>query len=417
MEARKLRGAAIAKAGGIRQRAEHLWLVPSQSHSGNWLVDYDNEDGVPTCTCPDFADRWCFCKHIFAIEITERRIAMPDEAPPQKKYTQDWTAYNMAQTNEEPHVKSLMFGLCQGIVTPPQEGRGRPCKPLGDMIFASAMKVYTGKSGRRAQAEIDRCHEEGLISGPIRYNTISLYMRDPALTPILRLLVQESAAPLSDVESAVLESVVAVDGTGFGTSVHDRYFVNKHGTKTQKKAQGKRNFIRAHAACGVNTQICTDLIVTKSKGKGTGESTQFPLLLDGTSKHFDLTEVLADKAYSSQKNLQAVANLGAVPWIPYRDGTTAKTGPKIWRDMFYHFRCHEDRFKEHYHQRSNVEAMFNMVKSKFGGSVRSKSWEAQVNEVYLKFIIHNIVVLTHAIYEHGLVPTFWKDGDTDEGAG
>ena len=38
----------------------------------------------------------------------------------------------------------------------------------------------------------------------------------------------------------------------------------------------------------------------------------------------------------------------------------------------------------HYHQRSNVESTFSMVKRKFGASVRAKTPAAQLNEVLLK---------------------------------
>ena len=96
MEPRKLRGAEIAKAGGLQQRGDHLWLVPSQSHAGKWMVDY--ADGEPTCTCPDYEKRSAFCKHIFAIEMHETRLPVPDAAadpgPTNVKYTQDWTNYN-----------------------------------------------------------------------------------------------------------------------------------------------------------------------------------------------------------------------------------------------------------------------------------------------------------------------------------
>ena len=40
-----------------------------------------------------------------------------------------------------------------------------------------------------------------------------------------------------------------------------------------------------------------------------------------------------------------------------------------------------------------------MVKRKFGGSVRSKTPNAQVDEASLKFLCHNIVVLIQSIYE------------------
>ncbi len=399
MEARKLRGAQIAKAGGIRQRADHLWLVPSQSHNGNWLVDYDNEDGQPTCTCPDFAGRWAFCKHIFAIEITERRISMPDAQPERRKYTQDWSAYNAAQVNERDHFIELLHGLCQGITMPEQKGRGRPKTPLADVVFACALKVYEGTSGRRASSAQRRCHEQGLTSKAVSYHTISDYMKDPALTPLLRTLVQESSAPLAGVEFQF-----AVDSTGFSTRVYERWYDEKWG-KNKKRAK----FVKVHAACGTETHICTDLLVNER-----GDATQLVPLLDGTRQRFVVQEMSADKAYSSKANHAAVDAAGAIPYIPFKAGTVAKTGPAMWRKMFHYFQYKADDFAEHYHRRSNVETLFSMVKGKFGGNVRSKLPAAQANEVYCKFLCHNIVVLVSAIYELGLVPEFWTGQQQDQ---
>ncbi len=60
----------------------------------------------------------------------------------------------------------------------------------------------------------------------------------------------------------------------------------------------------------------------------------------------------------------------------------------------------------HYHQRSNVESVFNMVKAKFGDKLRSKNWVAQQNELLCKLIAHNIVVLIHEMQELGISPNF-----------
>lgn len=66
-----------------------------------------------------------------------------------------------------------------------------------------------------------------------------------------------------------------------------------------------------------------------------------------------------------------------------------------------------DTFLTHYHRRSNVECTFSMVKRKFGSSLRSKSYEGQVNEVLAKVICHNLAVLISAIHEMGLeMPQF-----------
>ena len=58
---------------------------------------------------------------------------------------------------------------------------------------------------------------------------------------------------------------------------------------------------------------------------------------------------------------------------------------------------------------SNAETTFSMIKGKFGGSVRSKSPIAQVNEVLCKVLCHNICVLIQSIYELGIEPTFWAE--------
>jgi len=58
--------------------------------------------------------------------------------------------------------------------------------------------------------------------------------------------------------------------------------------------------------------------------------------------------------------------------------------------------------KEHYHQRSNVETTFSMIKKKFGGALRSKSRTAQINEALCKVLAHNICVIIQSMNEFGI---------------
>ena len=76
--------------------------------------------------------------------------------------------------------------------------------------------------------------------------------------------------------------------------------------------------------------------------------------------------------------------------------------------MWAYYNFNRSDFNAHYHKRSNVEAVFSMIKAKFGGSVRAKSPVAQVNEVLCKVLAHNICVLIQSIYELGLEPVFWS---------
>ncbi len=394
MEAREERGAQIAKAGCVKARTDHLWVVPSQTGPGSWVVDLSYGDDKVTCTCPDFEKRNLPCKHIFAVELL--RLGTVDEAVDQPKkrktYKQAWTAYNLAQMNETDHFVSLLRALCDGIKMPEQKRAGRPRLPLCDIVFAAALKVYGLKSGRRSTCAIKK-HEDKLVADAPHYNSISRYLRDPNLTPLLRTLIQESASPLAGVESQF-----AVDSSGFSTTTYDRWFDEKWG-KTRSRAKWRK----AHIACGVLTNVITDLIVDDA-----GDATKFKELLDATSGRFTVLEVSADKAYISHANLDAANEIGAVPYIPFKSNHTGN-GPKFWSKMFHYFSFRREDFLSHYHARSNVETCFSMIKMKFGAALRSKDHAAQVNELHLKVLCHNICVLVSSMYELGIVAEFWQE--------
>lgn len=389
MEARKIKAAEIVRGGEIRQRSAHLWLVPSQSHKGTWLVDY--EYGNPTCTCPDFKERLDSCKHIFAVEMVKEHHTVPTEK--RKKYSQNWPIYNQARRNEGKHFFPLLKDLCSGISIPRQVGKGRPSVPLNDLIFACVVKVYHKGSGLAVNSLIEALQEQGLMSVAPAPNTISDAFNKKELTPLLRELVHQSAMPLAGIERAF-----SADSTGFGTRTYHRWIEEKHG-KGKQRAQ----FRKAHAMGGNRTHIVADVIVSDE-----GDATQFKPLIDEVSKRFNIEEIAADKAYLSKNNLLAAEAIGAVPYIPFKIGTGGSGGPAVWQRMYHFAQCYREEFEKHYHQRSNIEAIFAMVKARTG-FVRSKSRNAQLNEVYCKFIVHNICVLIMAIYELGIAPKFWQN--------
>ena len=45
-----------------------------------------------------------------------------------------------------------------------------------------------------------------------------------------------------------------------------------------------------------------------------------------------------------------------------------------------------------------------MVKGKFGDAVRAKSETGQINEVLLKFLLHNLAVLCQAMHDLDITP-------------
>jgi hypothetical protein len=111
--------AKIAKKGGA-------WLVPSQSGKGRYTVCLDPAE--PHCSCPDHEDGGHKCKHIFAVEYVLQRERNSDGSTTitetltvretRKTYSQDWRAYNAAQTNEKAKFLDLLHDLCGGIAEP-----------------------------------------------------------------------------------------------------------------------------------------------------------------------------------------------------------------------------------------------------------------------------------------------------------
>lgn len=396
IEPRDIKARQLAASMKLRRRG-NLWLVPSQSSNDLYTVDITKDS--PTCTCPDWQLRQNRCKHIRAIEIVLSCETKPDGTTIVTKttrvtYSQDWPAYNAAQTHEGEHFPELLRGLCQGIVQP-QQTNGRPRLPLSDVVFSAVLKVYSMMSGRRCMSDLSDCESKGYIAKAPHYNSTFHYLENPALTPILKKLIEESASPLKAVETDF-----AVDSSGFSTSRFERWFDAKYGTE-----KSQRQWLKAHLMVGVKTNVVTSVEVTESNAN---DSPHLPQLVNATANHFQIDEVSGDKGYISNKNLAAIVALGAVPYIPFKENTTGE-GPELWSKLFHFYQFNRQEFLQHYHKRSNVETTFSMIKGKFGDSLRSKTDIAQMNEVLCKVLAHNICVLIASIYELGIEPTFWAE--------
>ncbi len=67
--------------------------------------------------------------------------------------------------------------------------------------------------------------------------------------------------------------------------------------------------------------------------------------------------------------------------------------------MYHYFMGSREKCLDHYHQRSNVETAYSMIKGKFGDSLRSKSDVEQINEARCKALCHNLCVFVQAMQE------------------
>jgi transposase len=400
------RGLMIAESNTV-ERNKLGWKVPSQSGNGTYIVNL--EDREPFCTCQHFESTHKKCQHIYAVEFIEQREQRPDGTEVVTKtmrvtYGQDWSVYNEAQTHEQERFPELLSELCRGIIQPEQKGAGRRSHLLADIIMGATCKVYSTVSGRRAMTDLRELQSKGFVTRPPSYNSIFDYLENPVLTPLLKSLIEQSASPLRAVETDF-----AVDSSGFATTTYARWFDHKWG-----KERKRQTWVKTHMMCGVKTHIITSVEATAYES---ADNLQFPALVEKTAETFTINEVSADKAYSGRKNLQVVDNVGGTAYIPFMSHATGKINKyhkyhkfnNLWHRMWHFYNFNQEAFMQHYHKRSNAETVYSMIKTKFGGSVRSKSPVAQVNEVLCKVLCHNICVIIQSIYELGIETTFWNN--------
>jgi len=403
MDLREQRGMELA-ATRIIVRKKGIWLVPSQFGKDKYQVNLTPE--TPSCTCPDHETRGVKCKHIFAATFVMKREQNADgsttitesmtvtETRQRTTYPQNWTAYNDAQTHEQDRFQSLLADLCSGLPPAPPKN-GRPPLPLSDAVFSIVFKVYSTVSQRRFISDLREAHERGYIAKVPHFNSISNYLENPALTPLLHDLITESSLPLKSVETDF-----AVDSSGFATSRFTRWFDIKYGAP-----KVKQDWVKCHIMCGVKTNVVTAIEI---HGQWASDTKLLPALVDSTARNFQIAEVSADKGYASRNNADAIAKTGATPFISFMSSHTGQGGG-TWSKMYHYFQFKRTEFLQHYHKRSNVESTFSMIKRKFGDSLRSKTDTAMVNETLCKILCHNLVVLIHETHELGIDPVFWTN--------
>jgi transposase len=325
-----------------------------------------------------------------------------DAVPKRPTYKQNWPLYDLAQTTEKDRFQELLFDLCRSIEEPLWAKKGRKPTPAADMVFAAAFKVYSTFSSRRFGCDLKNAHERGYLSMLMNPRSTSLYLENPALTPILQALIVRSSLPLR-----VVETRFAPDSTGFSVSRFVRWIDEKYGVE-----RSGRDWVKCHIMTGVTTNVIT---AAEIHGRDAGDSPIMPALLATTTAHgFAVREVSADKGYSSVENIEAIVAAGAAPFIAFKSNASGAAGG-LWERAFLFYSLHREEFLRHYHQRSNVESTFSMVKAKFLDSVRSKTDVAMKNEVLCKLLCHNIVVVHQSQIELGIEPIFW--GEQPAGTG
>lgn len=301
---------------------------------------------------------------------------------------QNWSAYTKAQNEHKQGTIDILQEMLGMIKVKQVRTPGRPNACLKDITFALTLKTFTGLSSRRLHSELEIMRQLGYIEKTPHFTVLMKYLSTNDITIILKELIKLSALPIKQASSGTF----SVDATGFSSSQFGRWYDHKWGREITR-----RHWVKCHAMVENTTNTVVNVEVTDGTA---GDSPRFEKLVTETNQDFEIKEVSADKAYSSIKNLEIVSRIGGEPFIPFKKNALGKKkGSLIWRKTFDYMKNRPQEFFQHYHRRSNVETSFAMVKQKFGGSLASKTFVSQQNEVLLKILCHNISCLLHEFYE------------------
>ncbi|MEM0143708.1 MAG: hypothetical protein QXL94_07165, partial [Candidatus Parvarchaeum sp.] len=100
---------------------------------------------------------------------------------------------------------------------------GRPRMHMRDMVFASALKVYSTFSLRRFATDSREAQNKGYLVKAPDYSTVAKYMESEEMTPILRDILHLSALPLKIIEN----DSFSIDSSGFSPHKFSRWFDHK----------------------------------------------------------------------------------------------------------------------------------------------------------------------------------------------
>lgn len=262
-----------------------------------------------------------------------------------------------------------------------------------DLFFCLLMRVYYyNLSARRLDYELCVALREGLITRVPSPNTVLYHLRHEWLTPLLREVIGITALPFRHWERRF-----AVDSTKLFTVI---YLRGGDGEVVMRGDRPLYKWIKLHIVCGLSSLSVFAVRATR----WTEPDVRYlrPLLEDAIRAGFVISTVAADRGYVSKENHQYLHDIGAEAYITFkRNNRKSKNGSDpVWDASLERFRTMKELELTSYHERTLIEAVNWMIKSRFGRSVRGITETAQFNEALLKAVCHNLTRLNQ--YSLGL---------------
>lgn len=332
-----------------------------------------------------------------AVKEIQHRLTKytPKNFGEKRTYSQEsWSLYEKACSQEKlMFLRILKDAVDYMNLEYKYKGNGRPQIFYDDLIKALCIKAYHQYSSWRLESELKIARAMGIIEQIPKRSTLNKYNKDAKITEMLHRLYKIIAEPLAEIEV-----YFSPDATGIRNAYgNDRWIKIRHTKKEKNKA---REYTKLHIISGIKTNCICSVRITRGIAH---ESPYFKPLLKDTAKIFTIRELSADAGYLSKDNVNAIAKMGAVPFIMGKKNVNVPMkGYSSWGMMLRLWKNHQMFFAEHYHRRSNVESTFSALKRKFGDFCRCKQPESQENEILAKIVCFNACVLAESLLSYDL---------------
>ena len=316
-----------------------------------------------------------------------------------RRYLRDEALYNVIQENEWFFFFTTLPELVHAVVGNVdfwlQIGRP-PVKAYDILICLLIWKRFPNMSARSAKGFLEFLKHYGIINVKIPcFKTLCNYQANERIKYYLDRLIEVSSKPLN-----VIETCFATDMSGVRTNNFSSWFSIRTGKRIRK-----RDHMASHITTGVKSNIVTAVNSCVKKGRDNEILREH---ISMTAKNFRVKEWSGDGTYQCRENCTAVVEVGGKPYFKLKKNITKRPkGHPAWKYMVIESRNQPERYKKHYHKRSNVESTNASKKRRIGSCVKSKLDVAREQEEHIKWIDYNLLVLNRAMFEWDIESNFY----------
>lgn len=357
--------------------ANRMYRVDRIERNRRGLLRYEHR-----CSCPDFLKYGRQdCVHIFAERLRREEVivcgaisraaslkVVAERRPPRKRKSHDGKSYRTTQRRARvsmPERVPELIRMLRQEYDFGEDGKSRTTRRRGGQkryastrAAALLAKVAEGESADTMVSKYKTYIENGtlLLKKPPHQNTLTEWIDDRELTPVLEHFLETTAKPFRRRETAAI-----VDSS----KLSQMQTAHSRGVEYLGDERPGADWAKVHALVGVETQIVMAAMFSGSRNACTHDSKFLVELVERGLRIFDLKYILGDKAYLAERIIGWLWQHGIKAVIPLKkrwDYTTKTLYYEACKELAEWFDEHQKDFHEIYRLRPLIESLFSHLK-------------------------------------------------------